>query len=115
MYNQYYIYILSNKTNSTLYVGVTNDLERRVAEHKSGELPGFTQKYNCHKLVYFERFSEVEQAIAREKQLKKWSRIKKDWLIDTMNKERLDLMPLCHPDSHPVISTEIERSFDKSI
>lgn len=98
MYNQYYIYMLSNNTNSTLYIGVTNELERRVAEHKSGAIPGFTQKYNCHKLVYFECFSDVEQAIAREKQLKKWSRIKKDRLIDTMNKERLDLMPLCYLD-----------------
>lgn len=73
MYNQYYIYILSNNTNSTLYIGVTNELERRVAEHKSGAIP-------------------------REKQLKKWSRIKKDRLINTMNKERLDLMPLCYLD-----------------
>ena len=90
--DQYYIYILSNASDSTLYVGVTNDLERRVAEHREGKIPGFTQKYNCHKLVYFETFSDVEQAIAREKQLKKWSRSKKDWLIDTMNKERKDLM-----------------------
>ena len=63
-----------------------------MAEHREGKIPGFTQKYNCHKLVYFETFSDVEQAIAREKQLKKWSRSKKDWLIDTMNKERKDLM-----------------------
>ena len=76
-----------------LIIGVTNDLERRVTEHRSGTIPGFTQKYNCHKLVYFESFSDVEQAIAREKQLKKWSRSKKDALIDTMNKERKDLMP----------------------
>ena len=92
MFREYYIYILANKTDSTLYVGVTNDLERRVAEHRSGVIPGFTQKYHCHKLVYFERYSDVNQAIAREKQLKKWSRSKKDWLIDTMNKERVDLM-----------------------
>ena len=88
---------MSNKTDSTLYVGVTNDLERRVAEHRSGAIPGFTEKYHCHKLVYFERYSDVNQAIAREKQLKKWSRSKKDWLIDTMNKERVDLMK-CHPE-----------------
>ena len=97
MYKQYYIYIMSNKTDSTLYVGVTNDLERRVAEHRSGAIPGFTEKYHCHKLVYFERYSDVNQAIAREKQLKKWSRSKKDRLIDTMNKERVDLME-CHPE-----------------
>ena len=93
MHNQYYTYILANNSDTTLYIGVTNDLERRVTEHRSGTIPGFTQKYNCHKLVYFESFSDVEQAIAREKQLKKWSRSKKDALIDTMNKERKDLMP----------------------
>ena len=93
MSNQYYTYILSNKNDTTLYIGVTNDLERRVAEHRSGMIPGFTQKYNCHKLVYFEEYSDVEQAIAREKQLKKWSRAKKDSLIDTKNKERKDLLP----------------------
>jgi putative endonuclease len=91
--NQYYTYILANNSDTTLYIGVTNDLERRVAEHRSGTIPGFTQKYNCHKLVYFESFSVVEQAIAREKQLKKWSRAKKNALIDTQNKERKDLMP----------------------
>ena len=91
--NQYYTYILANNSDTTLYIGVTNDLERRVAEHRSGTIPGFTQKYNCHKLVYFESCSVVEQAIAREKQLKKWSRAKKDALIDTQNKERKDLMP----------------------
>ena len=93
MYKRYYTYILANKTDTTLYIGVTNDLERRVAEHRSGMIPGFTQKYNCHKLVYFEEYSDVEQAIAREKQLKKWSRAKKDCLIDTKNKSREDLMP----------------------
>ena len=93
MHNQYYTYILANNSDTTLYIGVTNDLERRVAEHRSGTIPGFTQKYNCHKLVYFESFSVVEQAIAREKQLKKWSRAKKNALIDTQNKERKDLMP----------------------
>ena len=92
--NRYYIYILANTSDTTLYIGVTNDLARRVAEHRSGMIPGFTQKYNCHKLVYFEEYSDVEQAIAREKQLKKWSRTKKDSLIDTMNKERKDLMPV---------------------
>lgn len=93
MHNQYYTYILANKSDTTLYIGVTNDLERRVAEHRSGTIPGFTKKYNCHKLVYFESFSDVEQAIASEKQLKKWSKSKKEALIDTMNKERKELMP----------------------
>ena len=93
MFKRYYTYILTNKYNEVLYIGVTNDLARRVAEHRSGTIPGFTQKYNCHKLVYFEEYSEVEMAIAREKQLKKWSRPKKETLIATMNKEWEDLMP----------------------
>ena len=93
MFKRYYTYILTNKYNEVLYIGVTNDLERRVAEHRSGMIPGFTQKYNCHKLVYYEEYSEVEMAIAREKQLKKWSRPKKETLIATKNKEWEDLMP----------------------
>ena len=92
MYNRYFIYILSSNNDSTLYIGVTNDLERRVNEHKSGMIPGFTQRYNCHKLVYFEEYSDINQAIEREKQLKHWSRAKKDWLIDTVNPERKDLL-----------------------
>ena len=93
MFKRYYTYILANKKDTTLYIGVTNDLQRRVAEHRSGMIPGFTQKYTCHKLVYFEKYSDVDLAIAREKQLKKWSRAKKEVLIDTKNKERIDLMP----------------------
>ena len=89
-----FVYILANDTNVCIYTGVTNDLERRLYEHQQELDPNsFTAKYKIHKLVYFETFSDVEQAIAREKQLKKWSRAKKDWLIDTMNKEREDLMP----------------------
>lgn len=67
----YYVYILSNQTNTVLYIGVTNDLHRRLYEHKSGQINGFTQKYHIHKLVYFEEYTEVNYAIAREKQLKK--------------------------------------------
>ncbi len=91
MYNTYFTYIMSSSNNSTLYIGVTNDLERRVAEHKSGSGSVFTKKYHCHKLVYFESFSDIEQAIAREKQLKGWKRERKDALIDSVNKERRDL------------------------
>ena len=72
---------MSSPNDSTLYIGVTNDIERRVQEHKSGDIPGFTQKYNCTKLVYFEEYSEVNDAIAREKQLKRWVRAKKNWLV----------------------------------
>ena len=91
MYKTYYIYIMSNTKNTVLYVGMTNDLKRRVEEHKSNSTPGFTQRYCCHKLVYFETYSDVDQAIYREKQIKGWLRIKKDELIDSTNKERKDL------------------------
>ena len=76
---------MTNKTNSTLYVGVTNDLRRRITEHKNETLDGFTKKYHLHKLVYFEEYSEVNDAIARKKQLKGWVRAKKNWLIESQN------------------------------
>ena len=62
---------MSNTSDTTVYIGVTNDIQRRVSEHKSGLIPGFTQKYNCTKLVYFEEYSDINQAIEREKKLKK--------------------------------------------
>jgi len=68
--HNYHVYILTNVNHTTLYIGVTNDLYRRVTEHRDGKLPGFTQKYNLHKLVYFEHYQDVNAAIAREKQLK---------------------------------------------
>ena len=82
---------MSSPNDSTLYIGVTNDIERRIQEHKSGLIPGFTQKYNCCKLVYYEQYSDIHQAIEREKKLKKWRRDKKDWLIKTMNPDLKDL------------------------
>ena len=91
MHKNYYTYIMSSPNDSTLYIGVTNDIERRVKEHKSGSIPGFTQKYNCIKLVYFEEYSDISQAIEREKKLKKWRREKKDWLIRGLNPEMRDL------------------------
>ena len=81
----YYVYILTTKENTTLYIGVTNDLKRRVFEHRKGQITGFTKKYNVHKLVYFEEYSEINAAIAREKQLKRWIRAKKIALIETKN------------------------------
>jgi putative endonuclease len=87
----YYVYILTNSNNTVLYTGVTNDLERRCSEHKQKLIKGFTQKYNVDKLVYFEIFDFIELAIAREKQLKGYSRIKKTTLIDKFNKEWKEL------------------------
>ena len=81
----YYVYILTNKTDTVMYVGVTNDLRRRLYEHKNEQIEGFTKKYHVHKLVYFEEYSEVNDAIAREKQLKRWVRSKKNWLVETKN------------------------------
>ena len=91
MHNTYYTYIISNRNNTVLYIGVTNDLKRRIEEHKTGQIPGFTRKYNCHKLVHYEIFSDINQAIEREKVLKGWTRKKKDELIDCDNPDRDDL------------------------
>ena len=87
----YYVYILSNKHKNVLYVGVTNNLKRRVQEHKDKLVPGFTKKYNVDRLMYFETFSYIVQAIDREKQIKKYSREKKDNLIDDKNSDWEDL------------------------
>lgn len=83
---QYYVYILTNAYNNVLYTGITNDLERRCNEHKKKLIKGFTQKYNADKLVYFEFFGEVEEAIKREKQIKGYSRRKKVELIEGFNR-----------------------------
>ena len=90
-YKQYYVYILTNRWHTVLYTGMTNSLERRVWQHKTGAIPGFTKKYNCHKLVYYEIYDEVTQAIAREKQVKPWRREKKIALIVSMNPDWDDL------------------------
>ena len=87
----YYIYILSNNRNTVLYVGATNDAERRIFEHKQGVVKGFTKKYNVNKLVYLEEFQNVHEAIAREKQIKAGSRKKKEELINNFNPEWEDL------------------------
>ncbi len=89
--NTYYVYMLTNEYNNVLYIGVTNNLSRRVYEHQNGVVEGFTKRYHVHKLVWFESCSDVKDAIAREKQLKKWSREKKETLIRQMNPEWKDL------------------------
>jgi len=88
---QSYVYILFNKRNGTLYTGVTSNLIRRVYEHKNKLLDGFTKKYNVDKLGYYEVFSDITQAIAREKQLKSGSRKAKLALIESINPDRIDL------------------------
>ncbi len=87
----YYVYILANWTDDVLYIGMTNDLPRRLWEHKNHAVKGFTNKYNVEKIVYFEQCSEVNVAIEREKQLKRWRRDKKVELIERMNPQWDDL------------------------
>ena len=87
----FYIYILTNANHTVFYTGVTNDLERRCFEHKEKRIKGFTQKYNIDKLIYFEKFDLIEEAILREKQIKGYSRLKKITLIDSFNQEWADL------------------------
>jgi len=81
----YYVYILTNWSNNVIYTGVTNNLERRLYEHKNKLMPGFTDKYNVHKLVYCESTMDVNSAIAREKQIKGWTRQRKIDLIESIN------------------------------
>lgn len=90
MKKAYYVYIMTNKSRR-LYTGVTNNLERRVYEHKHKLLPGFTSKFNITKLVFFEAGDDISVAIAREKQIKGWLRAKKIALIESMNPEWKDL------------------------
>ncbi|WIO73495.1 GIY-YIG nuclease family protein [Porticoccaceae bacterium LTM1] len=84
-FKYYVVYILTNNSNRVLYTGVTNNLERRLYEHRSNLIPGFTSKYRCHKLVYFEEAFSIEAAITREKQIKGWLRSKKITLIESVN------------------------------
>jgi putative endonuclease len=89
----FYVYILASHIGGTLYIGVTNDLIRRVGEHKLKLVEGFTEKYDVVKLVYFEQFDDPENAIRREKRLKKWSRAWKIALIEKDNPDWIDLYP----------------------
>lgn len=88
--NTYYVYIMASNSG-TLYVGITNDLVRRAYEHKNDLVEGFTKKYQCHKLIYYEQTSDVNSAIAREKQIKNWRRDKKEMLIKANNPRWVDL------------------------
>jgi len=89
--SQYYVYILASRKNGTLYIGVTNDLLKRVYDHKNNLIEGFTKKYGVHDLVYYEQHNEVGKAIAREKQIKKWKRNWKIELIEKTNPNWKDL------------------------
>lgn len=86
-----YVYILSNRKRTVLYIGVTNNLKRRIYEHKHEIIVGFTKKYHIHRLVYFEEFNHIDQAIVREKMLKGWRRERKNTLIESVNPNWIDL------------------------
>lgn len=88
--NKYYAYIMASESG-TLYVGVTNRIVRRVYEHKHNLIEGFTSKYSCHKLVLFEEYNDIKDALNREKQLKNWRRDKKEFLILKANPKWTDL------------------------
>jgi putative endonuclease len=91
--HSYFVYILASKIGGTLYVGVTNDLVRRIHEHRNGLADGFTKKYGVHRLIYFEQHSDIEAAITREKRLKKWNRAWKIRLVEETNPNWSDLYP----------------------
>lgn len=91
MQNKSYTYILTNNNGKVMYIGVTADLFKRIKEHISGIVPGFTAKYNVHKLVYYEIYSDIRDAISRETQLKNWKRAWKDALVEKYNPQREDL------------------------
>ena len=102
------VYILASGENGTLYIGVTSDLERRVSEHHQGAVPGFTRHYDIKRLVHFELFGDVNEAIAREKQLKKWNRDWKKNLIERENPHWSDLAAdwFAEPPPHGVIPAQ---------
>ena len=91
--HDYYVYLLASGTGGTLYIGVTNDLVRRISEHRDGLVPGFTSRHNVTRLVYFEQFEDINEAIRREKQMKKWNRAWKVRLIEERNPGWHDLGP----------------------
>ena len=106
MSEQGYVYMMANKHNTTLYIGVTNDLKRRVAEHKLHINKGFTDRYNIEKLVYFEICKDMTTAISREKQLKNWKREWKDALVNEMNHEWRDLVSDIGVDDEYMLSVK---------
>ena len=101
---QYFIYMMTNRWKNVLYTGVTNSLERRVWQHKNHAVEGFTKRYNCDRLVYYELYGEISQALTREKQIKNWPRAKKNELVATLNPEWCDLAADWYPEGDPARS-----------
>jgi putative endonuclease len=98
-YKTYFVYMMTNRWRNVLYTGMTNSLLTRVWQHKNKAVTGFTKKYNCDLLVYSETYDEVEQAIARETQIKAWSRAKKNALVERSNPDWKDLAADWYPAS----------------
>src|ERR1051325_226554 len=90
----FYVYMMTNRSRVVLYTGITNSLVRRVWQHQKAEIEGFTRAYRVNRLVYYERFNDPRDAIAREKEIKGWRREKKNALVETMNAKWTDLSPL---------------------
>ncbi len=99
----YYVYILTSESNKMMYIGITNDLKRRLYEHLTEINEGYTKKFHVHKLVYYEKYGESYYAIEREKQLKKWSRKKKDFLVETKNPQWEDIGKKYFPELYNII------------
>jgi putative endonuclease len=108
-----YVYFMANRYNTVLYIGVTKNLCRRVAEHKSKVNKGFTKKYNCDKLVYFEEYRLVSDAIAREKQLKNWKREWKDKLVLDVNTDWKDISEEIRVDE--ALLEEVKRNYEEIV
>jgi putative endonuclease len=96
-----WVYIMASGRNGTIYIGVTSDLQGRAHEHKTGATPGFTSKYVCHTLVWYERHDNIVEAISREKEMKKYRRGWKLDLIDAFNPQWLDLYESCYEYDNP--------------
>jgi putative endonuclease len=90
----FYVYMMTNRSRVVLYTGITNSLMRRVWQHQDGEIEGFTKRYKVNLLVYYERYNDPRDAIAREKEIKGWRRAKKNALVETMNPNWADLSPM---------------------
>jgi putative endonuclease len=111
----YFFYILTNRTR-TLYIGVTNDLQRRVYEDRSGEIPGFTSRYKIHRLVYFEQFVDIRQAIAREKEIKRWLLAERfNWLKALIPTGRISVWNGCRTNDNSSRISEKSLRVDPSL
>ena len=102
----FYVYMMTNRSRVVLYAGITNSLMRRVHQHEAGEIGGFTKSYKVNRLVYYERFNDPRDAIAREKEIKGWRREKKNALVETMNPKWADLSPMLFQHTR-VIKNEV--------